>query len=68
MLYEVITLAQKRFTLQGYDSATRTFPDAMNVSLGNTAAVAGQPGVYTATATGVSYAPENSNAYAYGFV
>jgi len=59
---------QMRFAIQGYDSATRTFPNALNVSLGNPTAVAGQPGVYKVTATGVSYAPEKSNAEAYAYL
>jgi len=62
------TLEQQRFYVQGYDSATRSYPNAMNASLGNPKAVAGQPGVYKVTATGVSYAPENSNAQAYAYI
>jgi len=62
------TLEQQRFYIQGYDSATRSYPNAMNKSLGNPVAVAGQPGVYKVTATGVSYAPEKSNAQAYAYI
>jgi len=61
-------LNQKRFYVQGYDSATGTYPGAMNKALGNPVAVAGQPGVYQVTATGVSFAPENSNAEGYAYV
>jgi len=61
-------LKQKRFYVQGYDSATRSFPNALNKALSNPVAVAGQPGTYKVSATGVSYAPEKSNAEAYGYV
>lgn len=61
-------LQQKRFYVQGYDSATRSFPNALNKALSNPVAVAGQPGTYKVSATGVSYAPEKSNAEAYGYV
>jgi len=59
---------QMRFAIQGYDSATRSYPNALNVSLGDPKAVAGQPGVYKVTATGVSYAPEKSNAEGYAYL
>ena len=62
------TLQQNRFYVQGYDPDTRTFPGAMNARLGTAVPVAGQPGVYRAMATGLSFAPENSDAYAYGYI
>jgi OmcA/MtrC family decaheme c-type cytochrome len=62
-------LGQKRFYIQGYDSATRTFPNAMNQGLNDSiTAVAGQPGIYEVKEAGVSYAAENSNAFAYGYI
>ncbi|MHC5112677.1 MAG: multiheme c-type cytochrome, partial [Planctomycetota bacterium] len=62
------TLDQARFYVQGYDSATRSFPNAMNQRLSNPVAVDRSAGVYKASATGVSFAPENSNAFAYGYI
>ena len=62
------TLQQKRFYVQGYDPATRSFPGSMNKGLGTPVPVAGQPGVYQAVAAGLSYAPENSDAFAYGYI
>jgi len=61
-------LNQKRFYVQGYDSATGTYPGAMNKALSNPVAVPGQPGVYQVTATGVSFAPEKSDAEGYAYV
>jgi OmcA/MtrC family decaheme c-type cytochrome len=61
-------LQQKRFYIQGYESATRFYPKALNKALSNPVAVAGQPGVYKVTATGVSFAPENSNAMGYAYI
>jgi len=62
------SLDQHSFYVQGYDSATRSFPKAMNKSFSYTSATVVSPGVYKLTATGVSYAPENSNAFAYGYI
>jgi OmcA/MtrC family decaheme c-type cytochrome len=62
------SLDQHSFYVQGYDAATRSFPNAMNKSLSYTTATVVSPGVYKLTATGVSYAPENSNAFAYGYI
>ena len=62
------TLDQFRMYVQGYDSATRMFPNAMNGRARDPVPVAGQPGVYRAVAAGLSYAPENSNAFAYGYI
>jgi len=61
-------LDQKRFYVQGYDSATRSYPQAMNASLGSPVAVDGEPGVYEVSATAVSFAPEDSNAQGYGYI
>jgi OmcA/MtrC family decaheme c-type cytochrome len=62
------SLDQHSFYVQGYDAATRSFPNAMNKSLSYTTATVVSPGVYKLTATGVSYAPESSNAFAYGYI
>ncbi|MGA9575309.1 MAG: hypothetical protein WBS20_15320, partial [Lysobacterales bacterium] len=62
------SLDQHSFYVQGYDSASRSFPNAMNKSLSYTTATMVSPGVYTLKATGVSYAPEKSNAFAYGYI
>ena len=62
------SLNQKRFYIQGYDAATRSFPGSMNKSLSNPVAVSGQPGVYQVSATGVSFQPEKTNAQGYAYV
>ncbi len=62
------SLDQHSFYVQGYDSATRSFPGSMNKSFSYTSATVVSPGVYKLTATGLSYAPENSNAFGYGYI
>jgi len=62
------SLDQARFYIQGYDAATRFFPKSMNKSFSASNATVVSPGVYKLTATGVSYAPEKSNAFAYGYI
>lgn len=58
-------LKQKRFMATQFDAATNTFTTATAFSWGTPAAVEGVPGRYTATATGVAFAPEASNAFVY---
>jgi OmcA/MtrC family decaheme c-type cytochrome len=62
------TLDQNRFYINGYDTATGTYPGALNERLRDPVPVAGQPGVYAVTATGVSFAPEDSNTQAYAYI
>ena len=58
------SLEQKRFYAVTYDSATAMFDNSISfsdpVALGN--------GQYTATATGITYAPEDSNGQAYAYI
>jgi len=46
----------------------RSFPNAMNQSFSYSTATAVSPGVHKLTATRVDYAPEKSNAFAYGYI
>lgn len=61
---ELPLLKQKRFYTVVHDAATRTFDDSQSfskpVAVGN--------GVYTLSAKGMKYAPDNSNAQAYGYI
>ncbi len=58
------SLDQKRFASVTYNSATKVFDNAKSytnpVALGN--------GQYSVTATGMTYAPELSNSFAYGYI
>lgn len=58
------SMDQKRFYAVTYDAAARTFDDSKSFgdirSLGD--------GTYTATATGITYRPERTNAHVYGYV
>ncbi len=62
------TLDQNRFYINGYDTATGTFPGALNARLRDPVSVPGKPGVYTVTATGVAFAPEDSDAQGYAYI
>jgi len=57
-------LDQKRFYAVTYDSATRMFDNSASYS--NIVALGG--GQYSATATDISYKPENSDALVYGYI
>ena len=59
------TLDQKRFYTATYDASNMTFNNS--VSFGSITAT-GTPGRYTAAANNMAYAPESSNAMAYGYV
>jgi OmcA/MtrC family decaheme c-type cytochrome len=60
-------LDQKRFYVNGYDSATRSYPGALNKGL-NDSITPIAPGVYEVMEAGVSFAPEKSNAHGYAYV
>ena len=60
------SLDQKRFYVNGYDSATDTYPGAKNIALVS-GTVAGQPGVYEVTAQ-ECFAPEDGATQAYAYI
>jgi len=62
------SLAQKRFYALTYDSVTSQYLNSKSMSSSSVVAVAGQPGDYTLTQTGFTYAPELSNAFVYGYL
>ena len=57
------TLGQFRMYVQGYEPDTRMFLRAKNGRARDPVPVAGQPGVYRAVATGLTFAPENTDAF-----
>ena len=58
------TLEQKRFYAVTYDSATRMFDNSKSYS--NPVALG--DGQYSVTATGITYAPEDTNAQVYAYI
>ena len=60
------SMAQRTFYFARYDSATRTFPNSVSLSRNNI--VSHGDGTYTLTTAGMTYAPEASNAVAYGYI
>ncbi len=60
------SMAQRTFYFARYNSATRTFPDSVSLNRNNI--VSHGNGTYTLTTTGMTYAPEASNAVAYGYI
>jgi OmcA/MtrC family decaheme c-type cytochrome len=62
------SLAQKRFYALTYDSVANQYLNSKSMSASSIVAVPGQPGDYTLTQTGFTYAPEASDAFVYGYL
>ena len=62
------SLAQKRFYALTYDSVANQYLNSKSMSASSIVAVPGQPGDYTLTQTGFTYAPEQSDAFVYGYL
>lgn len=61
-------LDQKRFYAVQYDASAGTFDNSVGFDLKTITAVPGTLGQYTIMAEGAAYAPEDSDAQAYGYV
>jgi OmcA/MtrC family decaheme c-type cytochrome len=61
-------LSQSRFYAVQYDPAAGTFDNSLGFDRQTITNIEGMPGYYTITYSGASYAPETTDAFAYGYV